>query len=417
MPEQGPTIKPHNRGGFYTTKTFDGKKKFIYGKSEDEVQQKYNDLIYLYNRGYNISDNPSLKDYAIRWYNVFKKDRKKKNGEPYYALKTLEMYCNAINVHIIPEIGKKKIKEVGATDIQSVINKASSSKSLQHKVRITLKQIFKKAMADKLIDFNPVEGTERIETDEPERLCYSKTQRELLYIILKGHKMLPLAHTILNTGMRVTEAIALMRKRDLFLADRKIKVHESTEFEESKPRRKETKTKRGVRIIPVSSNFAAWMEDYLKGNKSFYVFPGHHNRQMGQTELKNIQRRANKKITEWFNIAEEIYEKHQNGENLNEKEMETFNYFNALLEDCQEGKYRFKLHFKTLRHTYCTELFDLGIDEVSAASIMGHTVEIMRGIYTHIQKERKIITIEKIDGLYGEKAEVVQLFTENNSFK
>jgi len=54
---------------------------------------------------------------------------------------------------------------------------------------------------------------------------------------------------------------------------------------------------------------------------------------------------------------------------------------------------------RLLRHTYCTALYDAGIDEVSAAEIVGHDVNILREIYTHISDERRKATIEKIETL------------------
>jgi len=97
---------------------------------------------------------------------------------------------------------------------------------------------------------------------------------------------------------------------------------------------------------------------------------------MGKTKLVNMQRKANRRLARWFD------------------------------EHPDQEEHRFQLHFRTLRHTYCTELFDLGIDELSASRIMGHTVTIMREIYTHIQKDREQQTIEKIENLYQEKKEL-----------
>lgn len=358
----GPTIKPHASGKLYTTLTVNGKKQFIYGESEEEVTKKYIELKYLHNQGYNIGDNPSMTEYAIRWYNTFKRDKG--------AVKTQEMYANIVNVHIVPALGKKRVKEIKTTDVQNLLNKTDSSKSLQHKLRITLNQIFNKAIADRLIAFNPIVGTDQVDTDEPERNFLTKTQREILAAVLHDHKVFPLAHTVLNTGMRVTEAIALMRKRDIDLEAKKIYVRESTEFVNYQPDTKDTKTKRGKREIPIHSAFVAFLDEHLKTKKSLYVFPGHHGGQMGQTELKNMQRRSDAKLQKWFD------------------------------ENPEMDKHRFRLHFKTLRHTYCTELFDVGIDEVSAAAIMGHTVEVMRTIYTHIKDERKAMTAAKIENLY-----------------
>lgn len=370
MPKKtGPKISPHVRGGFYTTLTAGGVKKFLYGNNEDEVKRKYIEALYLYGQGYNIGDNPTMRDYAVSWFNIFKKGRG--------AIKTREMYMNAVNVHVIPALGTKRIKDITTSDVQQLLNQVVSSKSLQHKIRITLNQIFKKAQADRLVAFNPVTGTEPVATADPLRQCYTPAQRELMLKILSDHKIFPLAFTILNTGLRLTEAIALMRKRDLDLEKRKIFVRESTEFIKSQPGQKNTKTKRGAREIPIPSSFAAWLEDYLaQAQKSLYVFPGHHGGQMGQTELKNMQRKANAKVKKWFD------------DNRGEEDS------------------RFRLHFKTLRHTYCTELYDLEVDELSAAAIMGHTVAIMREIYTHIQKERKEQTVVKIEGLYNRVIEL-----------
>jgi site-specific recombinase XerD len=70
-------------------------------------------------------------------------------------------------------------------------------------------------------------------------------------------------------------------------------------------------------------------------------------------------------------------------------------------EDNKDFKqYKFNLNFRLLRHTYCTGLYDAGIDELSAAEIMGHDVIIMRSIYTHIQEARKHKTITKLDTIY-----------------
>lgn len=365
MPKKtGPKITPHSRGGFRTTITVNGEQKHIYGKTEKEVLEKYIKLKYLKDQGYNIGENPTLRDYAVRWFNVFKKGKG--------AIKTQEMYVNALNVHIIPALGRKRIREVTTSDIQQLLNETASSKSLQHKIRMTLKQIFDKAQADRLIAFNPVVGTNVVKAPDPVRFCYSPEQLDIMIKVLQNDKIFPLAFSILNTGMRVTEAIALMRKRDLELDKKIIHVRESTEFVNSKPRKKPPKTKRGVRDIPISSAFADWLEEYLKrAPKSLYVFPGHDGGQMGQTELKNMQRRANDKLSRWFD------------------------------ENPDQEEHRFKLHFRALRHTYCTELFDLGVDEVSAAAIMGHTVSIMREIYTHIQKERQVKTVQKIESLYS----------------
>lgn len=387
--KKGPTIKPHKKGGFYTTY----KKKFIYGGSEQAVMDKYIEARSMDAQGMDIKKNPPMKDYTMRWFNLYKKGKG--------SIKTQEMYANIVNVHIIPGMGAKRVKSIVTSDVQELLNASDSSKSLQHKVKITLNQIFNKAVADRLIPSNPVVGTDPVETPEPIRLCYTPEQRNILIELLHENKIFPLLFTVLNTGLRATEAIALMKSRDIDLKNNRIRVRESTEFEKSQPQKAKTKTERGVRVVPIPSVFADWTKAYLKTQKSLYVFPGPKGGQMGLTTLKNRQKRANVKIEDWFGNAEAAFEKRKKGKDLTDKEKEMLRLFDPLLENTPEGEdYHFKLHFKTLRHTYCTELFDLDIDEVSAAKIMGHTVSVMREIYTHIQKGRQQQTIDKIEGLY-----------------
>lgn len=353
-------ISKHARGNYYTT--FKG--KFIYGATPEEVEEKYIELRYKAQRGHEIKKNPTMEEYMIKWYNAYKK------GEG--ALKTQEMYRYCINYHINPALGKKKVKEITSTDVQLLIKSITSSKSLAHKVRITLNQIFKAAVADKIIEFNPVTNTKIIAPDKPKREFLSNTQRELLLEILEGHRIYPLIFTMLYTGMRRGEALALTWS-DVDFENKLINVSKATEYEKSKPIQKTPKTENSFRDIPMSEELINFLLEYKKKTKSIYVFPGHAGGPMGLTELKNQWRKAEKKIEKWFE------------------------------DNPDSGIEPITLTSRLLRHTFCTALYDAGIDELTAARIMGHDVSTMRKIYTHISEEREKITVKKIDTLYKAK--------------
>jgi integrase len=226
-------ISKHKSGLLYTTLTIRGNKKFIFGETADEVEAKYTELKYKHRQGYNITDNPTLKEYMIDWYTAFKKGKG--------AIKTQKMYQNCINNHINPVLGKQKVKSITSTQVQNFLNNIDGSKSLVHKVRITLNQIFKQAMADRIISFNPVAGTKIIAPDEPKRKFLTPFQRELMLEILKEHRAYPLVFAILHTGMRMGEALALTWN-DIDFENKIIKVSKAFEFERSKPKLKQPKT-------------------------------------------------------------------------------------------------------------------------------------------------------------------------------
>ncbi len=359
-------ISPHIRGGFYTTLTIEGKKHFLYGSSPEEIKGKYIEMKYKYQKGYDVNKNPTLESYMIQWYNAYKKDEG--------ALKTQEMYRNCINNHINPALGSKKVKEITSTQVQTFLKSIKSSKSLAHKVRFTLNQIFKAAIADKIIEINPVTNTKVIAPDKPKREYLTSVQRELMLEILKEDRFYPIAFTILYTGMRMGEALALLWD-DVDFENGIIKVTKAVEFDHSKPKIKAPKTERGIRDIPMPKVLADYLSEYKKTVNSKYVFPGPTGSQMSLTQIKRIYRKAKHKIDKLF-------------KDKKNKDME---------------KHKFNLTFRLLRHTYCTGLFDANIDELSAAEIMGHDVIIMRKIYTHIQDERKQETIKKLESLYETK--------------
>jgi len=383
-------IRLHAHGSYYTTITINGKKNFIYGATPDEVEAKYIEMKYKHRQGYNVNSNPTMEEYMVLWYNSFKKGKG--------AIKTQKMYQNCINNHINPALGKLKVKEVGVTHVQGLLNSITSSKSLAHKVRITLNQIFEAAIMDRLITFNPVKGCEVIAPDEPKRTFLTPYQRELMLEILAGHRVYPVVFTMLYTGMRLGEALALLWS-DIDFDNKIIKVSKAFEYDHSKPKNKDPKTENGFREIPMPSVLLDYLKQCQKtSKKSLYVFPGHHGGPMGESELNRIWRSAQKRINNWFYGKEKTIERKikkatspEVKESLEKqlKEAQTFteeNYFN--------------LTARLLRHTYCTGLYDAGVDEVSAAKIMGHDVSIMREIYTHIQESRKKRTAIKIENLY-----------------
>ncbi len=354
-------ISRHPSGSLFTTLSVNGKKNFIYGSTEEEVETKYTEMKYKHNKGYDVNNNPTMESYMVTWYKTFKAGKG--------ALKTQEMYQNCINNHINPAIGTKKIKDITGTQVQTLLNKIKSSKSLAHKVRITMNQIFNQAIADRLITFNPVSSTKVIAPNKPKRACLSTTQRGLLLTILKDHELYPLILTILHTGMRMTEALALTWK-DIDFENYFIKVTKGTEYKNGKPNEKDTKNEKH-RNIPVPDQCVMdTIRKLKKTNKQLYVFPSEKGGPMNGYEVERKWKHAKKVINAWFKVNEKMQE------------------------------HKFNLTFRLLRHTYCTALFDAEIDDVSAAYLMGHDISIMRGVYTHISNTREVKTIKKLKTLY-----------------
>ena len=64
-----------------------------------------------------------------------------------------------------------------------------------------------------------------------------------------------------------------------------------------------------------------------------------------------------------------------------------------------------------LRHTYCTLLYESGIDVLTAKVYMGHSdIQTTLGIYTHLRKEKEQGTVEKLDAYLSPSADVAESY-------
>ena len=68
-----------------------------------------------------------------------------------------------------------------------------------------------------------------------------------------------------------------------------------------------------------------------------------------------------------------------------------------------------------LRHTYCTILYEAGVDVLTAKELMGHAdITTTMGIYTHLREEREKKSITKLDDYLNKNANASQMQVSGN---
>jgi integrase len=365
-------MKKRSDGRFVKTVTVEGKRHFIYGDSQEEVDNKYIDLRINQKKGLVLNDKTTVGEMATKWYESHIMANKK------LALKTKEMYAYIVNHHI-KVFADYKLKEVKPLTIEEYINKLGKSKSLEHKIRITLGQIFKAAKANKLIEDNPMEYIKAVAPDEPKREFLEEDERNTVLGALEDReRAFKLVKTLLYTGMRLGEALALMWK-DLDEKNNTISISKAVEFDEGKTNNKKTKTKAGNRVVPIPNEIKEMLVSD-KG-KSLYIFPQVNGKMHTQYSIYSFWKRVQDRVEKYINT-------------LNEKKSE------------DEKIEKIHLTFRTLRHTYATGLYDADVDIKYAQYLLGHEdAQITMNIYTHISKFRHKENVFKIDSLYKNTAE------------
>lgn len=156
---------------------------------------------------------------------------------------------------------------------------------------------------------------------------------------------------LLYTGLRRGEALAL-KYEDIDHKNKTILINKSLYFENNRPKIKTPKTRAGERVVMAPQILL----DYLPKGKGF-IFS-------------------------------------ENGEPLSER-MYRFRWKKYVN---QTG---IKITPHQLRHQYATYLYEAGIDDKSAQSLLGHSsIAVTKDVYTHISKQKESATHDKLNEFF-----------------
>ncbi len=356
-----PKIKKRGDNRYSRTLVVDGRRIYVYGTTQDEADTKWLKLKNEKEAGLHAGNKMTLDEWMVSWYDVYKRGKG--------ALKTQEMYQYAINNYLHPALGQKRIKDIKPMDIQMLLN-AIPGKSTAHIIKITANQIFRTAIANGYCLKNPCADAKLNPSNAPKRAVLSEIQRNILLEAIKGKQTFPFILTMLCTGMRMGEAIALQRD-DVDFERHLIHITKAVEFKAVMPIEKGPKTKAGNRYVPIPDDLLVELQKHLASHQSKYVFPGPRGTMFSKTSIDNWFRSIKRDVLAYF----------------------------AKHPDMKP--HSFNLNYRMLRHTYATALYDAEIDPKMAQEVMGHTdIKITLGIYTHIQEARRADSIGKISKLY-----------------
>lgn len=172
---------------------------------------------------------------------------------------TLRDYHSAVEFHLKPEFGDKRIIDVTATNIKMWIGGLTISAKRINNILIPLRTVFEDAYSDGVIDKNPVSRVKNltVRTEEPQPFTKDEIDRILKELPEQGVNLIQFA---VWTGLRTSELIALewgdIDWKAGFVRVRRATVNKNT---------KQPKTKAGERNVML---FPPAL-DALKSQKKF----------------------------------------------------------------------------------------------------------------------------------------------------
>lgn len=272
---------------------------------------------------------------------------------------------------ILDKHGDKPLTQVTALEITNHLTSAKAkgySATIVNSIRSLYRMIFDYAVANDYAQYNPVTSV-RLPKGLKRGKRVAPTDAQIKIICANIDKPFGLfPFFLLCTGLRKSEALALTWA-DIDLHKNEITVTKSLDYEVgANPKVKSPKTEAGNRVVPIIDILHDKLSQTQKTAKSEYLFPAEASNRGGK------------------------------GGGL----MTLRGYEGAWLKYCEAaglmegGKPTITAH--NLRHGTATLMFELGVDELTAQRILGHSrIEITREIYTELRAAQNKKSVKKFN--------------------
>lgn len=367
--------------------TFQGERFTLYDRDIKALQKKMADAKYEMEHGiYLNSQHMTLNAFFETWLSEIKEQTVKAN--------TISVYLEIYKVHIAPSLGKLQVSSINKLMIQRLLNNMSKnglSPNTLAKTKAILYSIFKEAMENRMISYNPCENI-TIRRDKTERRVLSCEEQRIFLETIQGSRYEMLCILGLSTGLRIGELSGLrwsdinfdektltVERTYIYLHD--VKNHQMKDVFHS------PKTKNSCRTIRLldstldllrSHRTKQEREKVLMGNDWCPVEDGEDlvftTKNGGPVRGLNVSETLNNYVKK-INKKEEI---------LAAKEQREPVIFERITPH-------------TLRHTFATRAFESGIPPKVVQQILGHSsLEMTMDLYTHVTEDVQAKEIQKL---------------------
>lgn len=374
MPKKTNTKRTDGR---YSVQVFvgriDGKRKYktVYGKTQKEANEKADEIRLSLRKGIDIlSQNDSFESCARRW--LLEKEIEVSEDQYNILLPRVKIWCEALEGLTIKQIKPYMLQEI-LNDIAKnnpYTNKPSAKRTIIRYAQ-TASAVFEFAVENRIIEYNPALKLKIPQNaKQNERRALTKIERER--IVEFEHRGRDAAMLLMFSGLRRGEATALQWK-DIDFDNHTITVSKSYNFKQN-----ELKTPKNgkTRIVTIPQILV----DYLKDMKRESPFV-----------LTTEREKTMFTHTAWRCLFDSYLK------DMNLK----YGNFKVIPNKCSPKKPPMMIQTFTphdLRHTFCTMMYEAGIDVLTAKEQMGHSdVKTTLGIYTHLDAEKKKRDMSKLD--------------------
>lgn len=329
----------------------DGTRKYIYGKTKQELEHKILEFQIQRGMGIDVTSRETFGEFALMWYNTYKK--------PKLAQKSRESLLNSLNKHLLPAFSGYRLRDISPIMVQMFFNKfEGKSLALSKKVYTAFSAIMKKAADNNLIVKSPCVDIELCGEETKEREALTAEETETLLTELRAlpeevdQRAWRFCLIASKTGARRGEILGMMWSDIDFTAGvwnvqhNLIWPRNTDKFIST-----DLKTKASRRTIPLPRSVLAMLREERSRATSLYVFHGQDGSPLSEATFNRTWRHAAR---------------------------------HAPVDTTPH----------VLRHTYCTRLFETKQFDIKEIQyLMGHSSpETTLRIYAHYCKRQQFAT-------------------------
>lgn len=339
-------------------------RKTFYGSTQKEANEKKEAYLRsLENK--TVTEIVTVSDWADKWLSTYA-------SGGYSSQENHKSNVKKIKEHF----GKQKLADVKQYHIKEFAKKYEKhSKSFVAKLRYDTQNVFKTARQNKLISTNPCEDVKWEHAGEGSHRAIDDWERKLITDYWFVSNAGTWAMLMLYAGMRPGEALSLKWKN---ISKDSITITDARHFENDQPVFTEgkTKTQAGQRIVPLVPPLRPLLA--IRGDDEELVCKSATGKPITKSAYT-------KNWKSFMNHLENVY----NGRDHDAKGVrkDIIDTWKTLPE----------IHPYDLRHSYCSMLYDAGVDVKTAQYLMGHaTLEVTLKIYTHLSEKKKEHSFDKL---------------------
>lgn len=334
--------------------------KYVSGRTKKELEAAKEAIRQEYITGRNTPENAMFGAYAIQWYNTYKK--------PNIGASAQSSYRTALNVHILPILGNKRLTAISAMDLQELINsKADTCATIIKNVHHVLKSIFKRAYMEGIIPRDITVGLEKPSKAKKSRRALTEAEEAAAKVLMQEENGLMVA-LLYYTGMRLGEALGLQWECVDF---KKKVIHVRQQVNLGLGKITPPKTKESIRDIPLPDELA---EMLVRGFPQAFVFPSPSGSYYRNTPVNRL----------WIDLMRRMIE------------------IDPTIETRGNGASVLTPHY--FRHNYASILYNAGVDVLSAQKFLGHAnAKVTLEIYSHLSREKEDANAETVRSVFQKR--------------